>query len=138
MKYLIDTSALVRVLRGQVDPAWIAYGNKGRFAICEPVLIELLRDQGKREAEAGEAELLGGHEWVPIPPETGQLVRSLRRGLIARSMQTMLSVADYLIAATAIQLELTVLHEDRDFCALAKHFPELSERRITQSLPEEH
>jgi predicted nucleic acid-binding protein len=52
-------------------------------------------------------------------------------------MQTMLSVADYLIAATAMELELTVLHEDKDFCAVAEHLPTLSERRITKSLPED-
>jgi predicted nucleic acid-binding protein len=135
MKYLIDTSALVRILRGQVDPAWIEYADAGGFAICEPVMIEFLRDMGKREAQATEAELLGGHQWVPIPPETGVLVRALRHGLTARSMQTMLSVADYMIAATAMQLELTVLHEDRDFCALAKHFPQFEEQRISQTLP---
>lgn len=137
MRYLIDTSALVRLLRGQVDPAWIEYADTGKFGICEPVLIEFLRDMGQHEAQFAEADLLGGHTWVSIPPEAGVLVRGIRRGLTARSMQTMLSVADYLIAATAMELELTVLHEDKDFCAVAKHFPALSERRITRSLPED-
>jgi predicted nucleic acid-binding protein len=137
MKYLIDTSALVRLLRDQVDPSWVRYADTGRFAICEPVLIEFLRDMGKREAQAAEAELLSGHDWVPMPAETGAFVRALRRDLTARSMQTMLSVADYLIAATAIQLKLTILHEDKDFCAVAKHFPQLSEQRISQALPED-
>jgi predicted nucleic acid-binding protein len=40
--YLIDTSALVRMQRGQVDPKWGDLGNRGLIAVCEPVLAETL------------------------------------------------------------------------------------------------
>ncbi len=38
MKYLIDTSALVRILRRQVDDQWHDVVARGLVAICEPVI----------------------------------------------------------------------------------------------------
>ncbi len=133
--YLIDTSALIRIIRGQVDPAWIRYADEGSFAICEPVIFELVQGSGKRQAQEIEAELLAGHEWIPLPDKVGSYMRDLRRDLTDRSMHTMLSLADYLIAATAIQHGLTVLHEDKDFSAAARYHPMLLEQRISNSLP---
>ncbi|MGX6601136.1 hypothetical protein ACWKSP_03220 [Micromonosporaceae bacterium Da 78-11] len=42
MKYLVDTSALIRVVRRQVDPAWYDLVGRGWMSICEPVLAEML------------------------------------------------------------------------------------------------
>jgi predicted nucleic acid-binding protein len=133
--YLIDTSALIRVIRGQVDPAWIRYAEEGRFAICEPVLYEFVQGAGKHQAKEIEAELLAGHEWIPLPDKVGSYMRDLRRDLTERSMHKMFSLADYIIAATAMQWGLTVLHEDNDFSAAARHHPSLLEQRISNTLP---
>ena len=40
MRYLIDTSALVRILRRQVDEAWLSSVARGLGAIGEPVIID--------------------------------------------------------------------------------------------------
>jgi predicted nucleic acid-binding protein len=40
-------------------------------------------------------------------------------------------VADLVIAATAIRLKLTVLHEDADYETLARFVPQLRQRRIS-------
>jgi predicted nucleic acid-binding protein len=72
-----------------------------------------------------------------MPEGVWDYVRAIRHDLIERSMHNMLSVADYLIAATAMQLKLTVLHDDKDFVAAARIFPQLSEQRITETLPED-
>ncbi|THV41243.1 PIN domain-containing protein [Glycomyces buryatensis] len=136
IEYLIDTSALIRIIRGQVDPAWIQYADRGEFGICEPVIFEFVQGSGKRQAKMIEAELLGSNEWVELPDKTGSHMRRLRRDLTERSMHTMFSLTDYLIAATAIQMGLTVLHEDKDFSAAARYFPDLSEQRISKTLPE--
>lgn len=133
--YLIDTSALIRIIRGQADPAWIRYADEGRFAICEPVIFEFVHGSGAREAQAIEAELLAGHEWIPLPDKVGSYMRDLRRDLTSRSMHIMFSLPDYLIAATAMQLGLTVLHEDKDFTAAARYHPSLLEQRISKTLP---
>lgn len=137
MKYLVDTSALIRIIREQVDPAWLRYADEAQLAICEPVIFELLKGAGKHQAKAVEAELLAANQWVPLPADTGAYMRAMRRDLTERSMHNMFSLADYLIAATAMQLKLTVLHEDKDFTAAAKIFPQLSEQRISKTLPEE-
>jgi predicted nucleic acid-binding protein len=137
VKYLIDTSALVRILRGQVDPAWRRFAATSRFAICEPVLCEALSSVGKNQGKRVEANLLAGNQFVPAPDATWDYVRGMRRDLMDRSMHNMFGVADYLIAAIAMQLKLPVLHEDKDFIAAAKIFPQLREQRITTSLPEE-
>jgi predicted nucleic acid-binding protein len=43
-------------------------------------------------------------------------------------------VADLVIAATAIRLKLTVLHEDRDFETVARFVPELQQQRVSADL----
>jgi predicted nucleic acid-binding protein len=42
VKYLVDTSALVRIYRRQVDDAWYDVVNRGQIAVCEPTLTETL------------------------------------------------------------------------------------------------
>ncbi|MEU6857830.1 PIN domain-containing protein [Glycomyces sp. NPDC046736] len=137
MNFLIDTSALVRILRREVDPAWVDFARRRRFAICEPVLCEALASVGKNQAKMAEMNLLAGNQFVAVPDGAWDYVRAIRHDLMDRSMHNMFSVADYLIAATAMQLKLTVLHEDKDFIAAAKIFPQLTQQRITQTLPED-
>jgi predicted nucleic acid-binding protein len=137
MTYLIDSSALIRILRGEVDQAWIDFAMSQKFAICEPVLCETLASVGKGQAKRVETNLFAGNHYVPMPEGVWDYVRAIRHDLIERSMHNMLSVADYLIAATAMQLKLTVLHDDKDFVAAARIFPQLSEQRITETLPED-
>ena len=48
MKYLIDTSALVRILRRQVDQTWHEQVTHGVVAICDPVLTEALTIKGPK------------------------------------------------------------------------------------------
>lgn len=137
MRYLIDSSALIRIFRREVEPIWIDFAKKRQFAICEPVLCEALAAVGKNQGKRAEVNLLAGNQFVAMPEGVWDYVRAMRHDLIEHSMHNMFSVADYLIAATAIQLKLTVLHEDKDFCAAAKIFPQLGEQRITKTLPED-
>jgi len=43
VNYLADTSALTRILRRQVDPAWYEVVDRGLITVCEPVLAEALQ-----------------------------------------------------------------------------------------------
>ncbi|QOC92644.1 PIN domain-containing protein [Micromonospora craniellae] len=45
MKYLIDTSALVRIVRRQTEPQWSELASRVLIAICAPVLVETLATQ---------------------------------------------------------------------------------------------
>jgi predicted nucleic acid-binding protein len=81
--------------------------ERGLFALCEPVLTETLMTT---EAEG---------------------YARLEKDLAPHSAHQGLSVADLVVAATAIRLKLTVLPEDRDFETVARFVPQLHEQRIS-------
>ncbi|BCB74206.1 hypothetical protein GCM10022251_09960 [Phytohabitans flavus] len=60
-----------------------------------------------------------------------ELVAVIRRDLATRSAHQGVSVADYVVAATAIRLKLVLLHEDGDFETIARFVPELKQQRIS-------
>lgn len=135
MKYLIDSSAAVRVIRRQVDPWVEELIADGQVVLCEPVLREVMTVAGKREYEGLQASLLDAYQWVPVPASAWDYIRAMGSDLAKRSMHNMFSVADYLVAALAIHYKLTVLHDDKDFVAAAGTFPQLAQHRITEPLP---
>ncbi len=65
------------------------------------------------------------------PDNIWDLVGAIRRELAPHSAHQGLSVADLVVAATAIRLKLTVLHEDGDFETVARFVPQLREQRIS-------
>ena len=68
---------------------------------------------------------------MTIPDGIWDLVAAIRRELVPHSAHRGPSVVDLVIAATAIRLKLTVLHEDGDFETVARFVPELQEQRIS-------
>jgi predicted nucleic acid-binding protein len=131
MRYLVDTSALVRILRRQADPAWYELVDRGLLSVCEPVMVETLHiAEAGRYAEL-EQSLLEAYLPVTVPDGIWALVAAIRRELAPHSAHQGLSVADLVIAATAMRLKLVVLHEDADFETVAKFVPELRQRRIS-------
>jgi len=132
MKYLIDTSALVRILRRQVDERWYEQVTRGLIAICDPVLTETLTIADAKTYAKAEEGLRDAYPWVPVPDNAWELVTTVRRELATKSVHQGLSVADHLVVATAIRLKLTVLHEDGDFETVARMIPQLQQERILQ------
>jgi predicted nucleic acid-binding protein len=137
LQYLADTSAVVRILRDQVDPAWYELVAARRVAICEPVLREVMKIAGKREYSGLQTRLLDAYEWVATPAVTWDYARSIGDELAKQAMHNMLDVTDYAVAALSIHFKLTVLHEDKDFVAAARVIPQLEQHRITEAFPEE-
>jgi predicted nucleic acid-binding protein len=133
VKYLVDTSALVRILRRQVDDDWHDQVTRGLVAICDPVLVETLTIADAKAYTRIEDALREAYPWVPVPGDAWDIVTSVRRELATRSVHQGLSVADHLVVATAIRLKLTVLHEDADFETAAKMIPQLKQQRILQT-----
>lgn len=132
MKYLIDTSALVRLLRRQVTPEWHDLVSRGLVAVCEPVVIECLAIANAKAYERVEEELRAAYPRVPMPDDAWESVRAFRQQLATRSAHQGLSVADHLVVATAVHHRLVVLHEDADFETAAQVLPRLSQARISQ------
>jgi predicted nucleic acid-binding protein len=133
--YLIDTSALARVMRDQVDEGWLDLVRRGLVTICEPTLVESLVVAPAERYEETEQTLLDTHPWVPVPDDAWDIVTSMRRELAKHSAHQAFSIADYLIAATAVKRGLTVLHEDRDFETAARFIPMLDQQRISNPPP---
>jgi len=133
VKYLVDTSALVRILRRQVDDHWHDQVTRGLVAICDPVLVETLTIADAKAYTRIEDALREAYPWVPVPDDAWDIVTSVRRELATKSVHQGLSVADHLVVATAIRLKLTVLHEDTDFETAAKMIPQLKQQRILQT-----
>jgi predicted nucleic acid-binding protein len=133
MRYLIDTSALVRVMRRQVSSHWYEQVARGLVAICEPVLTEALTIAGANDFDEIEAELTALYPWVAVPDDAWDQVRELRRALAKHSAHRALSVADYLVVATGRRAKLTVLHEDKDFELVGRVFPEFRQQRISSA-----
>ena len=123
MKYLIDTSALVRIARRQADPRWYDDVSRGLVGLCEPVLVETLTGADAKTYDRLEGYLRDGYPWVGVPDDVWAVVGSVQRELAAASQHHGLSVADHLVVATAIRLKLVVLHEDADFETVARHHP---------------
>lgn len=131
MKYLVDTSALVRVVRRQVEPLWFGLAERGLIALCEPVLVEALTIADAKAYEQVEQNLRDLYPWVPVPDDAWQIVRAVRLELAAQSAHQGLSVVDHLVIATAIRLKLVVLHQDADFETAARLIPQLRQERIS-------
>ena len=133
MKYLVDTSALVRILRRQVDQSWHEKVTHGMVAICDPVLTETLTIARATEYERVRTDLLEAYPWVPVPDRAWETVHSIQTRLAAQSQHHGLSVADHLVLATALHHRLTILHEDSDFGTAAAIVPDVQQQRILTS-----
>lgn len=135
MTYLIDTSALVRVMRRQVGEDWLDLIRRGRVRICDPVLSEMLAAAPARGYDEVERTIRSAHPWVPVPNDAWEFAASMRRELAKHDAHQTLSVADCLIAATAVKRGLTVLHEDRDFETASRYIPTVHQHRVTDPPP---
>lgn len=90
--------------------------------ICGPTLTELLQGVRHDAQQRKMASILESFEFLPQSRDT-----FLRAGDIYRTCRangfTIRSSMDCLIAATALEHDAYVLHNDRDFDAMAKFFP---------------
>src|SRR5688572_16606433 len=137
MRYLVDTSALVRIARLQVDPGWLDMVDRGLVTLCEPVLAEAMLATDTKQYVATEERFRLNYVWAMVPDNIWDMVAVIRRELTPHSAHQGLSVADLVVAATAIRLKLEILHEDRDFETVARFVPRLRQRRISTGPPQD-
>jgi len=114
----------------QVGAEWDDLVERGLVAVCEPVLVEALTVADAKRYPQVEKDLRDTYPWVPVP-DGWETVRAVRTELAAHSQHQGLSVADYLVIATAIRLKLVVLHEDADFATAARIVPQFQQQRLT-------
>jgi len=114
-----------------VSSGWEDLERRGLLAVCEPALTETLSIARVKDYAALEESITQNYLPVAVPDGIWDMVAVLRRELATHSAHFGLSVADLVIAATALRLRLTVLHEDADYETLARFVPELSEHRVS-------
>ncbi|MGK4580596.1 PIN domain-containing protein [Kitasatospora sp. HPMI-4] len=132
MIYLLDTSALFRLLREpKLQAIWRDAIDAGSIASCYPQRAEFLysaRD-GREYDEISEmfADL---YPDVSVPKSAGRWIDTVQRRMALASQHRSASAVDLLIAATAAHHGLTVLHDDADYRTVARHAPDLSEHSV--------
>ena len=122
MTFVADTSALVHAWRrGSGDLALRHIIARDDVAICGPVKLELLRGaRNPREAD-DLLRLLNHAPQRPVSPRAWTIATGTLLDLVGLrgGRHRGVAVSDLLVAAVALESDLTVLHRDRDFDLIA-------------------
>ena len=129
--FLVDTSVWIEIFRGRGRGPLEKLADFDELVTCLPVVQEVLQGFREEAAFRKAKEAMAAMPIVESPLddevfyEAADLYRAARRaGLTVRSG------VDCLIAACALRNDLTVLHRDRDYTALARISP-LNTREIS-------
>lgn len=118
--YLIDTSALARVLLSQSDPSWDAALESGIVALCDITELEFLYSARSAADREQLRTWLSRFGWCPVPDGIYRRARVVQEQLTAKGEHRSAGPVDLLVAATAEEAGLVLLHHDRDFEAIAR------------------
>jgi predicted nucleic acid-binding protein len=121
MSYLADTSMVTRMQQPSgVDQRWVDVVQAGLVGVCPVVEAELMRTAKSRaDRDQLRSTLRGLFTWHPMPDSAWRFVERTQDALVDTGHHRGPSIADLLVAATADAWDLTVLHVDRDFDAIA-------------------
>lgn len=122
MRYLADTSALVRLIPDVTDDyGWLDARNAGLVAVCDITELELLYSaRSAADRDAVLRQLSAAYAWAPVPDGVYQRAREVQQMLTVVGAHRSAGPVDLLLAATAELGGLTLLHCDHDFEAIAK------------------
>lgn len=118
--FLIDTSALVRILKRQARARWEKPLEEGLIARCPLTEVDFLysaRNAEDRAALVQDLDALFG--WMPLDDRAVMRAWDVQRELTEKSRHRSAGAVDLLVAATAELQGLTVLHYDNDFETIA-------------------
>ena len=119
--YLIDTSALARVLLGQNTTEWDDRIGAGLVAICDITELEVLYSARSAADRARLKAALDAHYvWCPVPDGIYRRSRVVQEQLTAKGEHRSAGPVDLLVAAAAEEAGLALLHYDRDFETIAR------------------
>jgi tRNA(fMet)-specific endonuclease VapC len=120
MRYLLDTNAVIGVLRGQSRPLLARYVTVPRVRICtcSPVRAELLygslRSAKPVQNRAAQEEFLDGLVSFDFDDRAAEVYAGLRAHV--ETSGSRMGAMDYIIAAIAVANDLTlVTHNVREF-----------------------
>ncbi len=126
MLILPDTSAWISYLAGPSDPTSDILGRlideDPGICICGPTVMEVLRGVRFKWQERKITTVFDNCRYLEIKRETFRHAAEIYRTCRSNGF-TIYSNLDCLISATALQYDAQLLHNDRDFDAIAKFFP---------------
>jgi predicted nucleic acid-binding protein len=121
-RFLLDTSALVRLLRDRdMRNRWQPQITAGVIGICPITELEFLYSARSKSEREEWLELLNAtFAWVPVPDQALSRAVEIQEAMTARGTHRSASVVDLLLAATAELSGLTLIHYDHDFDEIVK------------------
>jgi predicted nucleic acid-binding protein len=130
--YLLDTSALVRLLSNEkLQQAWYDAIDAEAIGSCFPQRIEFLFSARDRAEYDEIAEMYSDlYPDVAVPKRADRWVEVTQYRMSRAGEHRSASAIDLIIAATAAHHGLIVLHDDNDFATVARHAPELGQHNI--------
>lgn len=120
--YLIDTSAIVRLLRDrELREKWGEIIGAGMISYCGVTELEMIRSVRSRADEDAIRETLETmFGWEPMPEQVFARAREVQRKLVSSGQHRAPGPVDLLLSATAELSGLSVLHYDADFESVAR------------------
>jgi predicted nucleic acid-binding protein len=118
--YLIDTSAMFRILQAELRKAWSDQLAAGVIATCPIVELEFLYSARSLADRLEKQRLL--HDlfgWVPMHDDCYERAGEVQQLLTSVGAHRSAGPVDLLIAATAERERLIVLCDDRDYQTVA-------------------
>jgi predicted nucleic acid-binding protein len=130
--YLLDTSGLVRLLGdSKLQSAWFDAIDAEAIGSCYPQRAEFLYSSRNGQEFDEIIEMFTDlYPDVSVPKNAGRWISSVQHRMAHTSEHRSASAVDLIIAATAAYHGLTILHDDSDFCTVARHSPELREHNV--------
>ncbi|MEU4422814.1 PIN domain nuclease [Actinoplanes sp. NPDC024001] len=122
MEYLVDTSAFTRLSRDpELRAAWRRAAAAGVLSICPLTELEIFYSARSRQQRAEWEEALRRvYCWVVVPDRVYQRAAEVQEALTERGKHRSAGAVDLLVAATAEEHRMTILHFDKDFSQVAK------------------
>lgn len=118
--YLIDTSALARMLLRQTVEDWDRRVGAGLVALCDLTELEVLYSARSAKDRERVRERLTSFTWCPMPEGIYRRARVVQEQLTAKGEHRSAGAVDLLVAAVAEESGLTLLHYDHDFETVAR------------------
>jgi predicted nucleic acid-binding protein len=118
--YLIDTSAMFRILQAELRTAWSDQLAAGVIAVCPIVELEFLYSARSLADRLEKRRLVRDlFVWVAMHEGAYERAGEVQQLLTETGTHRSAGPVDLLIAATAEHERLTVLCDDRDFQTVA-------------------
>ncbi|MCD0446512.1 PIN domain nuclease [Glycomyces sp. A-F 0318] len=119
--YLIDTSALARLMRGEEsEQGWDRAAAAGLIAVCPIIELEyFFSSRSWKDRQQDEQDMTALFCWVHVDERMFRRAVEVQSALTRNGHHRSAGPVDLLVAATAEFHDLTLLHRDRDFDCIA-------------------